>query len=193
MKRIVLWLLGTVAGCTSQDQRGATVSRDTGAAAQSITPADSAALAASEDSILGHSSADHPTTVAPNGDTLTSLGTWITFDSVSGDYGFRPYKRNGVPYLRIARMIGSAPKRGLIWDVRLRVRLPAMDSADRIARTGFCRVNGKDDPTVIAITGSAGDSLYRNAHRAWSFDAATETLREIPATGVSCKLFAGEE
>jgi len=193
MKRILLGLLAAVTACTSHDHSDSSVSRNSANAGHSTAAADSVALAAYEDSIVGHSSDLRPTAVTRNGDTLTGLGSWVMYDSLAGDYGLRAYMRNGVPYLRIARLVGHGPQRGLIWDVRSRFRLPAMDSTDHIVLEGFCRVNGKDDPAVIAITGSAGDSLYWNAHRAWRFEAATETLREIPATSVRCKHIAGEE
>jgi hypothetical protein len=192
MKRILFGLLAAVTACTGHEQGSASVSNDSANAGQGTVAADSAALAAYEDSIVGKSTDLRPTTVTRNGDTLTGLGSWVMYDSLAGDYGLRAYIRNGVPYLRIARRIGRA-KHGLIWDVRSRFRLPAMDSTDHIVLEGFCRVNGKDDPAVIAITGTAGDSLYWNAHHAWRFEAVTATLREIPAASVSCKHVAGEE
>ncbi len=194
MKRILFGLLGAVIACTAKDERPAAVAGDTVAIGGRTTPPDSAALAAYEDSLLGQLPNARPTTVTPNGDTLTILDGTIWFDSVVGDYGFRAYLRNSVPYIRVAMIAGRGPRGRLIWDVKSRLRLPRLDSGERIVlEKGFCSVSGKEDSSVVAIAGTAGDSLYRNAHNAWRFDARTGTLREIPAAGVSCKYVAGEE
>src|ERR1700687_5829793 len=99
MKRILFALLAVVA-CTAKRDRSGGVAGDS-VVRRTALP-DSAALAAFVDSVLGQLPNSRPTTVTPNGDTLTILESTIWFDSVAGDYGFRAYLRNSVPYIRVA-------------------------------------------------------------------------------------------
>jgi hypothetical protein len=60
-----------------------------------------------------------------------------------------------------------------------------MDSTD-VVTEAFCELNGKPDSSIIGLHSTAGDSVEYHARNAWRFDRATETLREIPAAGVTC-------
>ena len=192
MKPILLGLVAAITACTGKSDRSAGVVVDS--VARPTNQPDSAALAAFEDSLLGQLPNTQPTTVTPNGDTLTILNGTIWFDSVAGDYGFWAYKRNSVTYVRVSKIAGRGLRGRLIWDVKSRLRLPRLDSRERIVlEKGFCRVNGKEDSSIVAVAGTGGDSLYRAAHYVWRLDTQTETLHEVPASGVSCKHFGGEE
>jgi hypothetical protein len=192
MKRVLSALLAVVAACTAKGDRSAGGADDL--VAGRTTPPDSVALAAFEDSLLGQLPNSRPTTVTPNGDTLTILDSTIWFDSLAGDYGFRAYLRNRVPYVRVAKSGGRGPGGRLIWVVKSRLRLPRLDSGERVVlEKGFCRANGREDSTIVATAGTGGDSLYRNAHNTWRFDSRTGILREIPSSGINCKHVAGEE
>jgi hypothetical protein len=196
MKVLALGLIPLAVACGPRDQPqdSKTNAVSTKAIVTSgVVTKDSVALATYEDSILGQLSFGHPRTVTPNGDTLESLGSGFLQDPAAKDYGFRYYSRNGVRYLRIARMSGRSARGMLIWSTRSRLRLPPMDSTEHLVLEGYCLINGKDAPLVVAITGTAGDSVYWQARHAWSLDTTAGTLRDIPTTGVTCSHVSGEE
>ena len=74
-----------------------------------------------------------------------------------------------------------------------RLRLPPMDPTEGVVIQGLCLLNGKEDPFVLGIAGTVGDSVQFQARHAWRFDLATETLSEIPTTGVTCAHVVGED
>jgi hypothetical protein len=64
-----------------------------------------------------------------------------------------------------------------------------MESSHRLVTSPSCGIDEKRDPNVIAIVAlnlNTIDSVYRDIRHAWRFDRATETLAEIPTTGVIC-------
>lgn len=141
------------------------------------------ALNASEDSILAKAIREN--VVAPNGDTIRYLGGWMMEAGTSKVYGIDRYIKNSTLYIRIQRVVGRKPDGNAIWLTRARLRLPPMDSTDAVTEA-FCKLKGKPDSSIIAVTSTAGDSVEYHARNAWRFDRATETLREIPAAGVTC-------
>jgi hypothetical protein len=163
-----------------------------GAHATKIASLDSAALSAPEDSILDEGG--WPNVVLPNGDTIKLLDGAMMDAGASKVYGFDRYRKNSTQYLRIQRIVGYKPPGNLdfpVWLTRARLRLPPMDSTD-VVTEGLCRINGKSDPSILAIRAKVGDSVHFHARHAWRFDRATETLREIPTAGVTCALPHGD-
>jgi hypothetical protein len=145
-----------------------------------------ALLIAPEDSILNEGSSDRWVAL-PNGDSVKGLGGSMMAAASSALQAYRSdyYTKNSTQYLRIQRLVGHTPKGNPIWVMRARLRLPPMDSTD-VVTEGVCRINGKSDPSILAITATVGDSVHFHARHAWRFDRATETLRELPAAGVTC-------
>jgi hypothetical protein len=151
-----------------------------------------AALIAPEDSILDEGG--WPNVVLPNGDTIKLLDGAMMDAGASKVYGFDRYRKNSTQYLRIQRIVGYKPPGNLdfpVWLTRARLRLPPMDSTD-VVTEGLCRINGKSDPSILAIAAKVGDSVHFHARHAWRFDRGTETLREIPTAGVTCALPHGD-
>jgi hypothetical protein len=143
----------------------------------------SAALIAPEDSILAK--AIHDNVVAPNGDTIKYLGGHMMDAGASEVYDMDHYLKNRTQYIRIRRIIGRKPDGNPVLVTTARLRLPPMDSTD-VVTEAFCEINGKPDPSILGLTSTFGHSVDYHARRAWRFDRATGTLREIPAAGVTC-------
>jgi hypothetical protein len=143
----------------------------------------SAALIAPEDSILDKAIHDH--VVAPNGDTIKYLGGHMMDAGASEVYDIDHYLKNSAQYIRIRRIIGRKPDGNPVLVTRARLRLPPMYPTE-VVTEAFCEINGKPDPSILGLTSTFGDSVDYHARRAWRFDRATETLREIPAAGVTC-------
>jgi hypothetical protein len=158
-----------------------------------VVPKDSVGLAAYEDSIIGQLPIRSPAIVTANGDTLMSLGYGFLQDSSAKDYSFVYYSRNGVHYIRVVRRSGDPVRGRRTRSTTSRLRLPAMDSTQHLVMEGYCLLNGKDSPLIVAVTGTAGDSVYRRARHAWKFDTGAGILREIPINGVMCSHVSGEE
>jgi hypothetical protein len=156
-------------------------------------PKDSVGLAAYEDSIIGQLPIGSPAIVAANGDTLRSLGYGFLQDSSARDYSFLYYSRNGVSYLQVVRRSSDAVRSRRTSSTTSRLLLPAMDPTQHLVMEGYCVLNGKDAPLIIAITGTAGDSVYWRARHAWKFDTGAGLLRDIPINGVMCSHVSGEE
>lgn len=154
-----------------------------------IASLDSAALSAPEDSILDAGISNEG--VLPNGDTVRGLGGSMMDAGASEVYGIRHYIKNGTHYLRIQRIVGRNPDGNPVWLIKARLRLPRMDSTD-VVTEAFCEINGKPDHSILGLTSTFGDSVDYHARRAWRFDRATETLREIPAAGVTCSPITGD-
>ncbi|MCA1837502.1 MAG: hypothetical protein LC674_01590 [Actinobacteria bacterium] len=131
--------------------------------------------------------------IAPNGDTLQPLNFSFLENSAGKDYEFVYYARNGVRFVRVDRQAGRTARGQALSLAQSRLRLPSMDSTDHIVLEGRCLIDGKDAPLVVAITGTAGDSVYRYARHAWRLDTAAGVLREIPIAGVTCRHDSGEE
>lgn len=147
---------------------------------------DSATMAAHEDSLMGKQIPGGPSVVSRYGDTLQGFNGWGIHVESPAWYDIDHYARNGIHYLSIGR---RDPEEGVRYPRRLRrftLSLPPMDSTDYIALQGSCRINGKDDRLVIAITARQGGAFYRPARHAWRFNVDREALEEIPAGGVTC-------
>jgi hypothetical protein len=204
MNRAILGLLALGAACISRDRQAdssasstrseatavSSTPRSPAAATNSVVPKDSVGLAAYEDAIIGRLLSER--FVTQNGDTLQSLGSGFLQDSSAEAYSFRYYSKNGVRYLRVVR--ASYPTTGLpTHSTASRLRLPPIHSTEHLVMEGYCAMDGKDAPLVIAITGTAGDSVYRHARHAWKLDSSTGVFREIPTKGVMCRHVSGEE
>jgi hypothetical protein len=148
-----------------------------------IASVDSAVLIAPEDSILDEGGSGWA--VLPNGDSVKRIGGAMMNAPAPKAHGYDVYMKNSTRYLRIQRLVGNKPDGNPIWQMRARLRLPPMDSRE-VVTEGVCSVNGKWDVSILAITGTVGDSVDFHARHAWRFDRATETLRAIPTAGVTC-------
>jgi hypothetical protein len=145
-----------------------------------IVSPDSSSLIAPEDSILDELGAGEGA-VLPNGDTIKRRGGYLISENLGVDY----YTKNGTRYLRIQRLVGHKPNGHPVWAMRARLRLPPMHLHEDVI-AGLCEINGKSDPSVLALTATVEDSTHFQARRAWRFDRTSETLREIPTAGVLC-------
>jgi hypothetical protein len=146
MKWIVIAVVGVLGGCSKdarQKQRSAN---------QPVT-VDSATVAAFDDSVLESPRAD--TVVTAKGDTLVSFGGVMMNDASARDFGIRHYAKNGTHFLRVARATSRRSDGTPVWTVVARLRLPPVKSLDDAAIEGLCDNNGKDDASIIAVTGPA--------------------------------------
>ena len=181
---------GTIRSADSVVSNTGIRSQDT---VNTAVPKDSVGLAAYEDSIIGQLPIGSPAIVTVNGDTLRSLGYGFLQDSSAKDYSFFYYSRNGVSYIRVLRRNSETLRGRRIRSTTSRLRLPAIDSTQHLVMQGYCVLNGKDAPLIIAITGTAGDSVYWRARHAWKLDTGAGILREVPINGVMCSHVSGEE
>ena len=184
--KYILPVLLTLLGCAGQDQQP-----HSGSSRTSLS--DSAALVAYEDSILSDPPASDVPAVLPNGDTLIIIAGSMMWAPGAKDFGTDHYVRGGTHYLRITKTVGTQPNGRPIFSTRARLRLPPVDSSEGVVIQGLCLLNGKEDPFVLGIAGTVGDSVQWQARHAWRFDLATETLHEIPTTGVRCAHVVGED
>ena len=186
LNKLLITFFALAGGCRNQDKPHISSSH-------SIAAPDSAALAAYDDSVVGAAGIMGPGKITPNGDTLKSYGGLMMDIEGARDYGIRHYSRNGIQYLRIAQVASREPNGTVVWTVRARLRLPPMDSTETLVLEGLCRVNDKDDPFVLGVVRTHGDSSNFRATHAWRFDLASKTLREIPTSGVTCAPVSGED
>ena len=207
MRTSIIGLVTFIAGCNVGDRHREVSAdtirtRDTSVKTSAIRsqdssvsrpgPRDSADLSAYEDSVIGKLPIGSPAIVTADGDTLRSLGYGFLQDPSAKDYSFLYYSKNGDRYIRVVRRSSN----GLGGRSRLtasRLRLPAIDPAEHLVMEGYCTLNGKDAPMIIAITGTAGDSVYWHARHAWRLDTTAGILREMPVTGIMCSHVSGEE
>jgi len=96
------------------------------------------------------------------------------------------YMINGVRYAAIGQEIGKKANGQPLMGEVSRVTLPAMDSTEHLMFAGLCGIDYKSDAYVLAVVGIGGDSVYRNIRKAWRFERASRSLREIPTTNVVC-------
>jgi hypothetical protein len=184
MKWIVIGVVAVLGGC-SKDARQKQQS-----ASQPVI-VDSATVAAFDDSVLEFSRAD--TVVTTKGDTLVSFGGVMMNDATVRDFGIRHYAKNGTHFLRVAQAISRRSDGTPIWTVVARLRLPPVKSPDDAAIEGLCDNNGKDDLSIIAVTGPLVGSDRYQAVRAWKVDPTLKIVREIPADSVTCGHVIGED
>ena len=199
MKRKLATVIFLAAACTSGEQRNeqatasSSLSTIVDSAPRVTAPTDSAAVTAYEDSLMRKLNFTEPH-ILPNGDTLRLLQYSFFDDPAVHDFTFLYYMRNGVRYVSVSHDTAvAAGSRRPVMRVASRIRLTGVDSTDYVILEGRCAINGKDDPLVVGVTGSKGDSVYRRARFAWRLDTAARVLREIPTNGVSCRRESGEE
>jgi hypothetical protein len=185
-RRLLIALFAVAAGCRNTDKSRMST-------AHSMASRDSAALAAYDDSVLATLRVGGPSAITANGDTLTTFGGGLMDVDGLRDFGSEHYARNGIQFVRITQTVGRQPDGNPVWAVRARLRLPPMDSTQALALNGLCGNNGKLDPLILAITGSAVDSVWFQATHAWRFELPGQMLHEIPATGVTCAHLSGED
>ena len=119
---------------------------------------------------------------SPSGDSVTEIGGAI----MPAPYWVHEYLMNGVRYAAIEQEIGKEANGQPLMGEVSRVTLPAMDSTEHLMFAGLCGIDYKSDPYVLAIQGIGGDSVNRNIRKAWRFERASRSLREIPTTNVVC-------
>jgi hypothetical protein len=182
----MLIVAGAVLACGNQNPT------PQGDSAFARTP-DSASLAAYEDSVLANSPMSEDDIVLSNGDTLRLIGSTSMDQRKAKDYGIDLYIRNSVYYLRVDKLVSRTPAGKAINSTLARVRLPPVDSTDEVIIEGLCSVNDISDPLVFGIVSPDSYGVQWQASHAWRFDVSTETLREIPVTGVKCAHVVGED
>jgi hypothetical protein len=119
---------------------------------------------------------------SPEGDSVTEIGGAI----MPAPYWVHEYKMNGVRYAAIEQEIGKKANGQPLMGEVSRVTLPAMDSTENVMFAGLCGIDYNSDPYVVAVVGIGGDSVNRNIRKAWRFERASRSLREIPTTNVVC-------
>jgi hypothetical protein len=129
-----------------------------------------------------------PLSPSPEGDSVTEIGGAI----MPAPYWVHEYKMNGVGYVAIEQEIGKKANGQPLMGEVSRVTLPAMDSTEHVMFAGLCGIDYNSDAYVVAVVGIGGDSVYRNIRKAWRFERASRSLREIPTTNVVC-LDPGED
>jgi len=122
------------------------------------------------------------TLLTPLSDSITKIGS----GKIDDTYKVFDYLRNGVEYASIVREIGKKPGGQPLMGIVNTVALPPMDSTGHLRFSGICGRGYNSDDNVLAVVGIGGDSVWRNAKKAWRFDPDFGTLREIPAKGVVC-------
>jgi hypothetical protein len=105
---------------------------------------------------------------------------------LDNDYSADEYRKNLTRFVRIQRLLGHRPNGWPIMSTRARVALPVVDSLQQLMFAGMCGVDNKSDVYVLAIARVTDDSVYHDIRRAWRFDRASETVREIPTANVVC-------
>lgn len=103
------------------------------------------------------------------------------------EYGASEYRKNGVTYLRIQRLLSNRPDGWPVWSTRARIALPPIDSGEHLLFAGLCGVADKSDPYLIAIAAGKSDTTYREVRRAWRFERQSEVLGEVPTDNVVCR------
>lgn len=185
MRWTVVAALGIIGSCTKEPPQ---TQRQTIRTPLSV---DSATISASDDSILDSSHSD--TVVTTNGDTLISFGGAMINDSSAHDFGIDHYAKNGRHFIRVARMTARKPDGRPIWDIIARLPLPELKSPEDVAIEGLCDASGNSDPLIFGVTGESVSEFRYQAVRAWRVEPATKTVREIPASSVTCAHVIGED
>jgi len=104
------------------------------------------------------------------------------------EYAASEYRKNGVTYLRIQRLLGSRPDGSPVWSTRTRIALPQINSSEYLLFAGPCGIaEDVSDPYLIAIAAGKSDTTYREVRRAWRFEGQGEVLREVPTDNVVCR------
>lgn len=184
-----LFLLFALAGCAagSRPSSGDTVAAavDTVPAApvpSPSTPAPLRATATVEDSILDGMLPGRKATT-PAGDTLEDLGGGM----IDEKYAVSQYRKNGDGYFRIQQITGNMADGKAIWRFITRVSLGKFALPYQLMFAGQCGVKDTPDSNVIAIARFVPeDEVFTVISRAWRFDPATETVREIPTADIRC-------
>lgn len=109
------------------------------------------------------------------------------------DYGAEEYEKNGVHYLRVVLQKGSLPDGRPINTTKARVRLPTLRPGEELILASLCRVDGKQDPNILAIATVPEGSDFGPARLAWRFDPVTQTLSGISKPNVTCAHIVGED
>jgi hypothetical protein len=185
MRRTVVAALCILGGCTKQSPQKP---QETIRTSMIV---DSAAIGASDDSILESSHAD--TIATMNGDTLIDFGGAMINDPSAHDFGIDHYAKNGRHFIRVTRMTARKPDGKPIWDIIARLPLSGLKSPEDVAIEGLCDRNGNGDPLIFGVTGESVSEFRYQAVRAWRVDPATKTVREIPANSVTCAHVIGED
>jgi hypothetical protein len=145
-----------------------------------------------DDSVLAISIGDHPV-VTDRGDTMRYLGGTMFMVDTTKDYGAEEYEKNGVHYLRVVLQTGHLPNGRPINITKARVRLPALRPGEELILASLCRVDGKEDPRILAIATVPEGSDFGPARLAWRFDPVTQTLSGISTHNVTCAHIVGED
>jgi hypothetical protein len=183
MKALLALALIATTACPQKDTPGSADSSGVG------TPGD-VARTASEDSLLDLLPPGK-TALTPHGDTLSKIGGAVVHGGPNKNYLFDEYWKNGTRYLRVQRAVGQRPDGSPELSTRSRLALPTMGPAETLKFPGSCRTNGQPAPGVLAIVTANGEPVLKDVRHAWIFDLASETLRGIGTTGVSCVDAAG--
>jgi hypothetical protein len=187
MKRPRFMPLLVVVLASCQVERGkATAAIDSTAAATDTlapsTPSVTTAAPVDEDSILD-GMLPARITVTPAGDTLQDLGGGM----IDEKYGVSYFTKNGVAYFRVQQLTGHMANGHAIWRTITRVSASKLEKDEDLMFAGLCGTTAGSDPAIIAIPRiNQQDTAFTQIRRAWKFDVATETVREIPTSNIRC-------
>ena len=178
-------LLLVLSGCQVEREKPTTAIDSTVTAADTLvgpTPSTTAAVAVNEDSILD-GMLPARITVTPAGDTLQDLGGGM----IDEKYGVSYYTKNGVSYFRVQQLSGHLANGRAIWRMITRVNASKLEKGEDLMFGGLCGTTSGSDPTIVAIPRvNHQDTAFTQIRRAWKFDIATETIKEIPTSDVRC-------
>jgi len=178
-------LLLVLSGCQVEREKPATATDSTVSAADTIarpTPSMTPAVAVNEDSILD-GMLPARITVTAAGDTLQDLGGGMIDEKYAVSY----YTKNGAAYFRIQESIGHMANGRAIWRMITRVSASKLQQGEDLMFSGLCGTTAGSDPTIVAIPRiNLEDTVFTQIRRAWKFDVATETIKEIPTSNVRC-------
>jgi hypothetical protein len=122
---------------------------------------------------------------SPEGDSVKEIGGAI----MPAPNWVHEYMMNGVRYAAIEQEIGKKANGQPLMGEVSRVTLPLMDSTEHLMFAGLCGTDYNTDAYVLALVGLGEDTVnrvYRNIGKAWRFERASRSLREIPTKNVVC-------
>ena len=184
----VFVIAASSSACTNQD-RAAHGNTDSAAPVESLIVArpDSAAPAEPAsvdpvDALLDTILPARPAVIA-TGDTVESFGGSMMDTS----YAVAHYRKNSAQFFRIDQSTGHRPDGKAIWRTITHVSLPVLKKEEQFMHGGMCGTGDKGEPYILAVvTAKAEQVEWKDVSRAWRFDRASETVKEIDPKQVTC-------
>lgn len=112
---------------------------------------------------------------------------WVSSQGLDGPFGFSTARNGSRMALWLERAVSEGSNESRTVEIVAAVDLPDLSPGDDVI-TGGCSTDGKADSFVAALvkTPSGELGVYQTIRRAWRADLATQTITEIPTTGVEC-------